>query len=45
MKTWGLSQEQAARKVGKSQSAVANKLRLLRLLAERIGGAAAARPE
>ena len=31
MKTWGLSQEQAARKVGKSQSAVANKLRLLRL--------------
>ena len=31
MKTWGLSQEQAARKVGKSQSAVANKLRLLKL--------------
>ena len=31
MKTWGLSQEQAARKVGKSQPAVANKLRLLRL--------------
>ena len=30
MKTWGLSQEQAARKVGKSQSAVANKLRILR---------------
>ena len=31
MQTWGLSQEQAARKVGKSQSAVANKLRLLKL--------------
>ena len=30
MKTWGLSQEQAARLLGKSQSAVANKLRLLR---------------
>ena len=28
---WGLSQEEAARKLGKSQSAVANKLRLLRL--------------
>ena len=30
MQTYGLSQEQAAVKVGKSQSAVANKLRLLR---------------
>lgn len=30
----GLSQEQAARKVGKSQSAVANKLRLLKLAPE-----------
>ena len=30
MKTWGLSQEQAARLLGKSQSAVANKLRLLK---------------
>ncbi len=29
--TYGLSQEQAAEKLGKSQSAVANKLRLLRL--------------
>ena len=28
---WGLSQEEAARRLGKSQSAVANKLRLLRL--------------
>ena len=31
MQRWGLSQEEAARKLGKSQSAVANKLRLLRL--------------
>ncbi len=31
---YGLSQEEAAAKVGKSQSAVANKLRLLRLLQE-----------
>ena len=31
---WGLSQEEAARKLGKSQSAVANKLRLLRLADE-----------
>ncbi len=30
MERYGLSQEQAARKVGKSQSAVANKLRLLK---------------
>ncbi len=30
MELWGLSQEQTARAVGKSQSAVANKLRLLR---------------
>lgn len=30
MDVWGLSQEQTARAVGKSQSAVANKLRLLR---------------
>ena len=30
MRLYGLSQEQAAAKVGKSQSAVANKLRLLR---------------
>ena len=29
--SYGLSQEQAAEKLGKSQSAVANKLRLLRL--------------
>lgn len=28
---WGLSQQEAARQIGKSQSAVANKLRLLRL--------------
>ena len=28
---WGLSQEEAARRLGKSQAAVANKLRLLRL--------------
>lgn len=28
---YGLTQEEAARKVGKTQSAVANKLRLLRL--------------
>ena len=33
MRLYGLSQEQAARRVGKSQSAVANKLRLLRLSA------------
>ena len=31
IRTYGLSQEEAARKIGKSQSAVANKLRLLRL--------------
>ena len=31
MKQYGLSQEQAAARVGKSQSAVANKLRLLKL--------------
>ena len=30
MSRWGLSQEQAARLLGKSQSAIANKLRLLR---------------
>lgn len=30
MSQWGLSQEQAARTLGKSQSAIANKLRLLR---------------
>lgn len=30
MRRYGLSQEQAARKIGKSQSSVANKLRLLR---------------
>ena len=30
MEQWGMSQEQAARLLGKSQSAVANKLRLLR---------------
>ena len=30
LERWGLSQEQAARAIGKSQSAVANKLRLLR---------------
>ena len=30
MEKWGMSQEQAARLLGKSQSAVANKLRLLR---------------
>lgn len=30
MRTYGLSQEQAAARIGKSQSAVANKLRLLR---------------
>lgn len=30
MRQWGMSQEQAARVIGKSQSAVANKLRLLR---------------
>ena len=31
IRTFGLSQEEAARRIGKSQSAVANKLRLLRL--------------
>lgn len=31
VRTYNLSQEEAARKIGKSQSAVANKLRLLRL--------------
>lgn len=31
IQTYGLSQEEAARKIGRSQSAVANKLRLLRL--------------
>ena len=30
MESWGMSQEQAARLLGKSQSAVANKLRILR---------------
>lgn len=30
MEAWGMSQEQAARLLGKSQSAIANKLRLLR---------------
>ena len=30
MESWGMSQDQAARMLGKSQSAVANKLRLLR---------------
>ena len=34
IKTYGFSQEQAADKLGKSQSAVANKLRLLRLSPE-----------
>lgn len=34
IKNYGLSQEQAADKLGKSQSAVANKLRLLRLSGE-----------
>ena len=34
IRTYGLSQEQAADKLGKSQSAVANKLRLLRLSPE-----------
>ena len=34
IRTYGLSQEEAARKIGKSQSAVANKLRLLRLAPE-----------
>ncbi len=34
IQTYGLSQEEAARKIGKSQSAVANKLRLLRLPAD-----------
>ena len=31
IKVWGLSQEETARRVGRSQSAVANKLRILRL--------------
>ncbi|MCD7946986.1 MAG: ParB/RepB/Spo0J family partition protein [Oscillospiraceae bacterium] len=31
IRTYGLSQEEAARRLGKSQSAIANKLRLLRL--------------
>ena len=31
IRTYGLSQEEAARRIGKSQSAVANKLRLLKL--------------
>lgn len=31
IRTYGLSQEEAAKRIGKSQSAVANKLRLLRL--------------
>lgn len=34
IQTYGLSQEAAARRIGKSQSAVANKLRLLRLSPE-----------
>ena len=34
IRTFGLSQEEAARRIGKSQSAVANKLRLLRLSGE-----------
>lgn len=34
IRTYGLSQEEAARRIGKSQSAVANKLRLLRLSPE-----------
>ena len=34
--TFGLTQEEAARKVGKTQSAVANKLRLLKLSQENI---------
>lgn len=34
IRTYGLSQEEAARRLGKSQSAVANKLRLLRLSPE-----------
>ena len=34
IQAYGLSQEEAARRVGKSQSAVANKLRLLRLPAD-----------
>lgn len=31
MEDWGVTQEEAARRLGKSQSAIANKLRLLRL--------------
>lgn len=31
IETWGLTQEEAAKRVGKTQSAIANKLRLLRL--------------
>lgn len=34
IRTYGLSQEETARRIGKSQSAVANKLRLLRLSPE-----------
>ena len=34
MEDWGVTQEQAARRLGKSQSAIANKLRLLRLTPE-----------
>jgi ParB family chromosome partitioning protein len=37
MRLYGLSQEQAAAKVGKSQSAVANKLRILRLSPQVLG--------
>lgn len=34
MEDWGVTQEEAARRLGKSQSAIANKLRLLRLTPE-----------
>ena len=34
MEDWGVTQEEAARRLGKSQSAIANKLRLLRLTSE-----------
>jgi len=34
MEEWGLSQEECARRIGKSQSAVANKLRVLKLPAD-----------
>ena len=37
MERWNLTQEEAARRVGKSQSAVANKLRLLKLPEDVIG--------